>query len=118
LPRPQQGSLWGCGQWVPYIENNWEIPDFGLGRHIAWVVPMQQLLAANKTLELEKLVLELIWKHYARQKYNHHFDFEAVVIYVFRWDIINRWLHYSKPEAERRFDELVSAGMGRFAEVV
>lgn len=117
LPRPQQGSRWGFGKWLPYIESHWENPDFGLGRYISWPMHMQELLAANKTLELEKLVLNLIWKHYARQKHNHHFDFEAVVIYVFRWDIINRWLHYSKPKALVRFDELVSAGLGRFAEI-
>jgi len=117
LPRPQPKSLWGFGQWLPYIEVNWNVPDFGLGRRIPWVVPMQELLAANKTLELEKLVLNLIWKHYARQKHNHFFDFEAVVIYVFRWDIINRWLHYSKPEAALRFDELVRDGLGTFADV-
>jgi hypothetical protein len=116
LPRPQPKSLWGFGQWLPYIEANWDSPDFGLSRRIPWVVPMQELLAADKTLELEKLVLNLIWNHYARQKHNHFFDFEAVVIYVFRWDIINRWLHYNNAGAVARFDELVQDGLGAFAE--
>lgn len=115
LPRPQRGTVWGFGQWTGLIEANWERPDFGLGRRIPWIVPMQELLVANKTLELEKFVLNLIWKHYGRLKHNHYFDFEAVVIYVFRWDIINRWLHYRSQQAVEHFDELLIAGLGSFA---
>lgn len=115
LPRPQRGSVWGFGQWTALIERHWDISDFGLGRRIPWIVPMQELLAAHKTLELEKWLLELIWQHYGRMKHNHYFDFEAVVIYVFRWDIINRWLHYQQQQAAARFDELVLAGLGAFA---
>ncbi|MGR8935367.1 MAG: DUF2764 family protein [Gammaproteobacteria bacterium] len=118
MPPPQPGSGWGFGQWLPYVEANWEVADFGLGARLPWLVPMQELLADGKTLELEKWVLNLIWKHYARQKHNHFFDFEAVVIYVFRWDIINRWLHYDRQQAETRFDELVRAGLGEFGSLL
>lgn len=115
LPPPQRGSVWGFGQWLSYIEAGWDKPDFGLGLRLPWLTTMQKLLAANQTLELEKFVLNLVWKHYAEQKRNHYFDFEAVVIYVFRWDIINRWLHYNSQQAVARFDKLVQAGLGTFA---
>jgi hypothetical protein len=41
----------------------------------------------------------------------HYLDFEAVVIYVLRWDMIARWTTYDGEEAARRFDELVEQAM-------
>ncbi|MEP3302188.1 MAG: hypothetical protein ABJO05_09480, partial [Roseibium sp.] len=37
----------------------------------------------------------------------HEFDFEAVVIYVLRWIIVDRWSRYSTDAARGRLETLV-----------
>ena len=51
------------------------------------------------------------WDHLEQVSDGHYLDFEAVVIYVLRWDMIARWTTYDGEEAVRRFDELVEQAM-------
>lgn len=101
----------GMGQWLDYLQKNWQKPDFGLGLRIPWLVKANQLLAANETYALEKLQLAIVWQHYATVSGQHFFDFPAVVIYVLRWDITNRWTHYHAESAVKRFDRLTDSAL-------
>lgn len=96
---------------LSFIRRNWHKPDFGLGLSIPWLKPAQQLIAEDKTLELDKLMLTLNWNHYARLSLGHTFDFPAVVLYVLRWYLINRWVSYDSDRALLRFNELICAEM-------
>lgn len=101
----------GFGNYLPYIVRNWQKPDFGLGIRLPWLKQAQQLMAANDIQALDKLMLQLNWQQYGRLSMGHYFDFPAVVLYVLRWDLINRWLCYDQDRALLRFNELVQAGM-------
>ncbi|MGR9086134.1 MAG: DUF2764 family protein [Gammaproteobacteria bacterium] len=103
--------LQGFGPWQDAIERNWSASDFGLGHRLPWLVEAQILLVSNQTHELEKFLLDLIWKHYANVVSGHFFDFPAVVIYVLRWDLTNRWINYDAQQAMERFDALINAGL-------
>lgn len=94
-----------------FIRHNWHKPDFGLGRTLPWLKQAQQLMAEDKTLELDKLMLDLNWKHCTRLSLGHTFDFPAVVLYVLRWYLINRWVSYDSDRALLRFNELIGAEM-------
>ena len=111
LKQPQKNTFPGIGKWVGIIENNWDKDDFGIGRKEPWIIPAQQLLIQKKSYELEKLLLGRDWQYYARECNQHYCDFPAVVIYVLRWDIINRWTLYSADKAVKHFDELVDTGL-------
>ncbi|MGD0958643.1 MAG: DUF2764 family protein [Methylomonas sp.] len=111
IEKPQKNSFPGIGQWLSDIEKNWDKNDFGLGYRAPWIIQLHQLLILNKSYELEKLVLNLVWQYYAKECSQHYCDFPAVVIYVLRWDIINRWTLYHADEAVKHFDELVEAGL-------
>lgn len=115
VAQPAKGCFPGIGRWLGDIEKNWHKNDFGIGRQVPWIIPAQQLLTQNKSYELEKLLFDLVWQYYAKEGNQHYFDFPAVVIYVLRWDITNRWTHYHAPEALKRFDELVEAGLDGLA---
>lgn len=97
----------GFGPDVWRIRRHWQEADFGLGRTMPWVQQAKQLVDAGESYALEKLILGLIWQHYARITNGHYFDFAAVVIYVLRWDIIQRWSSYNREKALARFDALV-----------
>ena len=64
------------------------------------------------SLGFEKALLRLVWTYLVRKSEGHYFDFEAVALYVQRWDVIHRWSMYDSADAAKRFDELMEAAWG------
>ncbi len=102
---------WGFGRWVSRIMQHWNEPAFGLERAFPWLPEAERLLKRGASVELERVLLGAVWDYLERQSDGHYLDFEAVVIYVLRWDMIARWTTYDREEAARRFDELVEQAM-------
>lgn len=107
-------QLWGYGRWVHHIERYWNEPGFRLQRVYPWVNEAERLIDARDSLGLERLLLGIVWDYLIRISVGHEFDFEAVVIYVLRWDLIARWSSYHGARAVQHFDDLVGRGMGRY----
>lgn len=108
---PNKDEIWGVRRWLPFITKNWQQDDFGMAHRVHWLPEANQLLVRRESLELEKLLLGITWQTYGREANRHAFDFEAVVIYVLRWDIINRWTRYDSERALTRFDNLIDEAM-------
>lgn len=104
-------TFYGFGEHLQYIRRHWQKPDFGLGYTLPWIKLAQQYIVDDKPLALDKMMLDINWKHYHRLSVGHYFDFPAVVLYVLRWYLINRWVSYDKDRALLRFNELINAGM-------
>ncbi len=102
---------WGFGRWVSRIMQHWNEPEFGLQSAFPWLPEAARLLSRGAAVDLERLLLGAVWNHLERISDGHYLDFEAVVIYVLRWDMIARWTTYDGQEALRRFDELVEQAM-------
>ncbi|MFC6669187.1 hypothetical protein [Marinobacterium aestuariivivens] len=83
----------------------------------SWLRQAEQLLADDDPVGLERLLLQQVWQQLDRAGQDHWFDFVAVVVYVLRWNLIDRWVGYSAEIAARRFDSLVDSGLGRFADI-
>lgn len=116
---PSPGRSWGFGRWVKHIERNWSEETFRLGTIFPWLREAIGLMKSGETMKLQRLILEQAWKSVARYKGEHYFDFEAVVIYVLQWSIVERWGRYNGEEACARFDEMTEAaraGMGTLFE--
>ncbi|MBT6575618.1 MAG: DUF2764 family protein [Gammaproteobacteria bacterium] len=113
---PAKNERWGYGQVVPFIRKNWQIDDFSLSHRFAWVSHANTLFIEDKSVELEKLLLNLSWEHYESIGHSHYFDFEAVVIYVLRWNIVSRWTQCHEQEAMQQFELLVKNGLGDFTQ--
>jgi hypothetical protein len=113
-PPPDKHEHWGYGQVLPLIRNNWQLDDFGLSHRFPWVAKAQDLFVKDESVELEKLLLNLSWQHYEKLSQSHYFDFEAVVLYVLRWDIVNRWTQCDEQAAMLQFEALVNRGLGDF----
>jgi hypothetical protein len=112
------GPGWGYGRWVAQIERNRHEPGFRLERFFPWVTESERLLRADDSLGLERLKLAVTWAHLGRVGEGHWFDFEAVVLYVLRWDLIARWTGQDGEAALSRFDALGDAGLGPHADVL
>ena len=112
---PAAGRVWGYGRWLAHIARNWSETSFRLDTVFPWLREAARLLKAGDSLALQRLLLEQAWKNVGRQAGEHEFDFEAVVIYVLKWDIVDRWVRYNGEEAAKRFEELTRAGLGDYA---
>lgn len=111
-PAPEKNEDWGCGRWVGRIRQAWREPTFGLAHRFPWAAEAARRLAAGDSTGLERLLLGHTWDGLGRLGEPHHFDFEAVLVYVLKWDIIRRWSSYNGEAARRRFMDLSDAGMG------
>ena len=108
------GLPWGYGRWVRHIERYWNEPGFRLQQVYPWINEAERLIETRDSLSLERLLLGIVWDYLTRISVGHEFDFEAVVIYVLRWDLIARWSSYDGARAVRRFNQLVDTGLGRY----
>jgi hypothetical protein len=106
---------WGYGRWVGHIERYWNEPGFRLQRVFPWIDEAERLIEQRDNLTLQRLQLGTVWNYLTRISQGHEFDFEAVVIYVLRWDLIARWTSYQGEKALTRFDQMVTSGLGKHA---
>jgi hypothetical protein len=114
-PAPAEGP-WGVGRWTERIAARWAEPDLGLARAFPWIARAGELIAADEPLALERLLLGRAWEDIARRGADHRFDLTAVVLYVLRWNIVDRWTRMDAREAAERFDALLAEGLGAFAD--
>lgn len=112
---PAAGTAWGVGRWVAHIARNWTEPAFRLDRTFPWLREADRLMKQDEIEALERLLLEAAWRSVERQAGEHMFDFEAVVIYVLKWNIIDRWVRYNAEAAAKRFQDLTEAALGDYA---
>ena len=109
---PTNTRKWEYARWLPYIEKHWNESAFAMGKIFTWMPDAEKFLQEGNYLALERLLLNLSWEHYGRVADAHFFDFEAVVIYVLRWDVIDRWSHYNVEKAKKRFIEMTETALG------
>ena len=111
LSAPAAGEAWGVGPWVPHIERHWEEADFGLAAIFPWIPQARQYLVAGETLPLERLLMGLIWDRVDLLTPDM-FAFDTVLAYLFKWDILRRWLACHRKAAQIRFETLVTEVIG------
>jgi hypothetical protein len=107
LPAPTPGKPWGVGRWVRHIERNWDAPNFKLSAVHPWIPQAREYLEAGESLALERLLFSRAWDRWDRMAQGDTFGFEALVAYLFKWDILIRWLSYDRDGAKTRFEELL-----------
>ncbi len=114
-PSPEES--WGYGSGVGNIESHWTEPAFRLEGMFPWVSEANRLLNANDSVALERLLFGVVWDKLGRLGEGHYFDFEAVVIYVLRWNLVDRWCRYEGEAAVERFRTMVDSGIEKFTNV-
>ncbi|MBD8878748.1 hypothetical protein [Roseibium polysiphoniae] len=100
-------SEWGFGRWCRQIETHWTDPGFGLSHFMPWISEANRLIQAGEHIAMERLVLGEVFSQLDHHGAGHDFDFEAIVIYVLRWVIVERWSRYSTDAARERLETLV-----------
>ena len=108
LPAPAVGEAWGVGPWLNLVTSAWDRDDLGLGHLLPWIPEAAALLEAGAAKELDRLLMNSVWTRLGRIAERSAFGFEPVFAFVFRRDILQRWLAYDAQLAQVRFQELVA----------
>jgi hypothetical protein len=97
---------WGVGRWQAHLSRHWLVDDFHLAAVFPWISKAHGLLEQGQPEALERLLLSTAWDHHTKLAEGHYFDFPAVVIYVLKWNIMDRWVSRSSERAVQRFRQL------------
>lgn len=100
-----------------HIARNWNHPEFRLGGRFPWISEVDALLNGESPFDLERKTLDIGWQHVGRLAEQYHFTFEAVVIYLIRWEMVYRWTRHDAQVGQDKFEQLVSEAMGEYAEM-
>lgn len=111
LDPPESETTLGVGRWNRRILRNWDVRDFGLSIPFPWIGEAVDLLETDDPLNLEKLLLGRAWLDLRRLAAGHDFDLTGVVLYVLRWDIVDRWTRRGAEAAQARYDALLADGL-------
>jgi len=107
----------GVGQWVDHIRKNWEHPQFKLQWEHPWIAEMEPLLGTTDCVEVERIKFEAVWRHWAKLSERYFFSFEAVLLYLCRWEIVRRWTSLDAEQGRRRFEQLVTESLDEYANI-
>lgn len=97
---------WGFGRWLRHMAAHWSDPTFRLDASMPWLRSAVPLVEARDALGLERHLLDTSFRKLQRHAGQHHFDFEAVVMYVLKWNIFDRWAKADAHAAAARFAQL------------
>jgi hypothetical protein len=98
-----------------HIARHWEHPDFRLGNEFRWIASLDSVLNSETPFRFEKITLDIIWQHAKRLSEQYFFTFEAVVLYLIRWEVVYRWTRRDAKTGRKKFQELVDEAMGEYA---
>lgn len=104
------------GRWGRRFAENWSDPAFGMSRRHLWLPAAAALIKERDPKGLERHILDATLRQLQRRSAFHLFDLEAVVIYVLKWSIFDRWARLNVEAAKQRFDQLASAALADFPE--
>ena len=107
----------GIGAYAQHIRRHFNQPDLGLGHLFPRINEYQQLLEQGDVLNLNRRLLEATWMYLKRRADDYYFSFEAVVLYVARWNIIHQWQDLDAERGRPIFEALVREALGEHANI-
>lgn len=102
---------WGYGRWLTQIRKYWNEPCFRLEGVHPWLPEAARFMEMGDPVALERHMLETVWNYLQRMEDGHVFDYERVLIYLFRWDLVGRWTVADAEVAESRYTALIEDGL-------
>lgn len=96
------------GQYVNPIRNNWQHSDFRLAREQPWIPRVAERLESNQPLEVERELLSATWNRWVTLADKFNFSFETILLYLARWEIVDRWTRLDASAGQQRFDVLLA----------
>jgi Protein of unknown function (DUF2764) len=105
----------GFGQWFEHIRRHFNQPDFRLGHVFPGIIRFEQLLEQGDMLNLYRHMLGATWTYLKKRAEDYVFSFEAVVLYIARWEIMRQWQQLQAERGRAVFEALVTEALGEYA---
>ncbi len=105
------------GKYVEPIRQNWEHPDFRLAREHPWIPLVRRHLEAHNPIEAERQLLLATWNRWVKLADEFHFSFETILLYLARWEIVDRWTRRNDSLGRQRFETLLAEALGDHARI-
>ncbi|WP_058534975.1 DUF2764 family protein [Legionella saoudiensis] len=106
---PENPHYYWISNWEHRLMQKWHDADFGLKSVYPWLPKVQVDMEKNNTAAIEEFLLAHIWKHLSIIEAGHYFDFEALTIYLLRWNIISYWSSFNKSQTLERIEKLCNS---------
>ena len=107
----------GIGQWVEHIRRHFNQPDFGLTHVYPRLSQLAPLFERGDVLALYEGLTAGLWRYLKQRADEYLFSFEAVVLYVARWNMLAQWQQFDAERGRPIFDALVTEALGEYAHV-
>ena len=98
-----------------HMRKHWLDPNFNLGVHHRWVEAFRKQLDAGDMREAQRVVFNERWSDWSRIAERQTFSFEAIIAYLVRWEIIDRWTSQNAKAGKVRFNKLIEETLGEYA---
>jgi hypothetical protein len=105
----------GVGQWVDHIRRHWQHPTFALEGRYPWIAEFDRHLGTGTVLAAQRLLFSAAYRNWSQMAERYTFSFEAVILYLARWEIIDRWASRDAEAGRQRFDNLITETLGDYA---
>lgn len=115
--RAGDGPPPGLGQWVDHIRRNWNHPEFNLGGRYPWISDVERMIGEGQARETQRLLFGVTYKTWSQMAERYTFSFETVILYLARWEIIDRWTSQNMDAGRERFDKLITETLGVYANI-
>jgi Protein of unknown function (DUF2764) len=107
----------GVGRWVEHIRRNYNEPEFKLAGQYSWIGEFDELLAAGDAMGAERLLFSTNYTQWSRMAERYSFSFEAILLYLARWEIIDRWTSRSAEAGQIRFKSILTETLGDYVQL-
>ena len=105
----------GVGQWVEHIRRNYQHPEFQLQARFDWIGKFADCLEAGDAMGAQRVLFETNYRTWSRMGQNYTFSFEAVLLYLARWEIIDRWTSRDPQAGQQRYQTMIMETLGEYA---
>ncbi len=109
------GSPLGVGQWVDHLRRNWNEPEFNLHGRYPWIAQLDRMLADNDPMGVQRLLFDRSYRQWSQMAERYTFSFETIILYLARWEIIDRWTSCDAAAGRERFEKLTTETLGDYA---
>lgn len=105
------GPPTAVGQYVDHIRKHWNHSDFRLQREHPWISGVREALNASKPLSVERQLLNATWDRWVKLSDGFYFSFETILLYLARWEIVDRWTRLDESAGRQKFENLLAQTM-------
>jgi hypothetical protein len=105
----------GVGKWVNHIRRHYNHPEFNLQGRYPWIGRLDRLIDEGDAMGAQHLLFDFNYALWSRMAEQYTFSFEAVILYLARWEIIDRWTSRDADRGRARFEQLITETLGDYA---